>query len=162
MPRDAGPYIYFWCPKMLLKNSKPKQPTIFGPTIFAYFAVLLLPTTSRPTKKLTIGSKQRNRWTLAHRRAIDVQTSTGLQVDLGCTFTGAFQCVFTVCTTIEGQRCVNQVVKGSWRGDDTMSAGVEGQLGTVAAVAQAIHVAWGARKGNKKRAVAGIHICHMS
>ena len=153
---------------MLLKNGKPKQPTIFGhlkqptifgPTVLAHFALLLLPTTSKPTKKqTTIGSKQRNRcWTLVLPRAIDVQTSTGLQVDLSCTFTGAFQCVFTVGT--KGQRCANQVVKGSWRGDDTMSAGVKGQLCTVAAVVQAIHVAWGARKGNKKRAVAGIHIC---
>ena len=44
---------------MLLKNSKPKQPTIFGhlkqptifgPTVLAHFALLLLPTTSKPTK----------------------------------------------------------------------------------------------------------------
>lgn len=106
---------------------------------------------------------KRNRWTLAHRRAIDVQTSTGLQVDLGCTFTGAFQCVFTVCTTIEGQRCVNQVVKGSWRGYDTMSAGVEGQLRTVAAVAQAIHVAFDIRRqfiaGVKTIARQAVHAC---
>ena len=156
---------------MLLKNSKPKQPTIFGhlkqptifgPTVLAHFALLLLPTTSKPTKnKLPLEASSVT--VVGHSfspRAIDVQTSTGLQVNLSCTFTGAFQCVFTVGT--KGQRCANQVVKGSWRGDDTMSAGVKGQLCTVAAVVQAIHIAWGARKGNKKRAVAGIHICHMS
>lgn len=88
----------------------------------------------------TFGSKQHNRWTLAHR-AIDVQTTT-LEVDLESTFIGAFQCV---ATTIEDQLCTKQVVIGSRRGDHAMSARVKGQLRTVAAVAQAIDVALGER-----------------
>ena len=124
---------------MLLKNSKPKQPTIFGPTIFVYILRCYL--FQQPQNPMpTFGSKQHNRWTLAHR-AIDVQTTT-LEVDLESTFIGAFQCVIP---TIEDQRCTKQVVVGSRRGDDTMSARVKGQLCTVAAVAQAIDVAWGER-----------------